>query len=104
MEKNITFFNVRKYTCPDRYKNWKKFEDYVDDIFMYRVKYSTDNLVMDFTCTCGNFMKKYLCVHVLGLGNLLNMLSFPRKAISTGLTDKRGPGRPKKMSKALEFC
>ena len=48
-------------------------------------------------------MHRISYVHVLGLGNILNMLSFPKKAISTSLQDKKGPGRPRNMPKALEF-
>lgn len=90
----ITDMNRSFHPCGIAITCSEKSEDYA---FLFK----SWKISVKFTCTCSDFLKQYLCIHTLGVGNTLDMLDFPDKATSCNLKLKRGPGRPKTMFKAL---
>ena len=51
--------------------------------------------------SCGDILKTYICEHTIGTAVELNQFDLPKEAWTGGLGVRRGPGRPKKCSKAL---
>lgn len=60
----------------------------------------------EISCTCRRFMKDFKCVHSVGFAVMKKIIKVPQAVknlvkIPLPLSTKRGPGRPKKMTKAL---
>lgn len=95
-------YTLRKFACRKREEKWIDFEDFVcSETLMYRISYSDDMPVLDYTCTCSQFLLEYVCIHVLALANLLGKMEFPPEAATGGLGKRKGPGRPKKLGTSL---
>ena len=65
--------------------------------------FGDDAMITDFTCTCLNFMKIYICIsrkHVIAISVIQNKFEIPLEAKTGVQGARRGPGRPKKVSKA----
>lgn len=53
------------------------------------------------SCTCPQFMKKYVCKHMVGIALRLKFVKVPLEAKALPLNQKRKRGRPSKAKKAL---
>ena len=53
------------------------------------------------TCTCPNFLKKYMCKHLIGMAIRLKLAKPPPAAKNVPINEKRQRGRPKFATKAL---
>ena len=53
------------------------------------------------TCTCPNFLKKYMCKHLIGMAIRLKLAKPPPAAKNVPINEKRRRGRPKFATKAL---
>lgn len=67
----------------------------------HKIFYFEFDYAPDFVCTCSDFFKNYVCFHTIGLATMLDKLVLPDEATTGGLGLKPGPGRPKKLTKAL---
>jgi hypothetical protein len=52
-------------------------------------------------CSCPNFMKEYICKHLIGLAIRLKLVNVPPEAKDVAIGAKKKRGRPKKSTKAL---
>ncbi len=52
-------------------------------------------------CTCLNFLKKYMCKHLIGMDIRLKLAKPPPALKNVPINDKRRRGRPKFATKAL---
>ena len=73
----------------------EKFKIYIGSIIDHDINKSQ--------CTCFEFLKNYICHHVLAIGYRSKLLSFPNSVTSLPLRKKRGKGRPSKVGPALSF-
>ena len=53
------------------------------------------------TCNCSEFVKKYCCIHVVGLNLLFEKMKLPDLLFERKIGKKRSRGRPKKRTSAL---
>ena len=51
-------------------------------------------------CSCRNFMKEYICKHLVGLAIRLKLVNVPPEARDVAIGSKTKRGRPKKATKA----
>lgn len=52
-------------------------------------------------CTCRDFMKEFICLHIVGMAIRLKLIKPPAEAKNIAIGSKRKPGRPSKAKKAL---
>ena len=52
-------------------------------------------------CNCPNFLKEYICKHVIGMAIRLKHCKLPSIAKHVPLGEKRKRGRPRKATQAL---
>lgn len=89
---------------------WKTFDDY--EKFGFQTFYevivrkneeneSTDNWKIHSKCTCVEFMKTFICSHIIGIALLEKICKCPKFAITTPLGEKAKRGRKRKASQAL---
>lgn len=99
----ITKAELVKFISLDRQDDWNTFDDYVEsEIHTNRISFHDSSYAPDFKCSCSDFFKNYLCMHAIGLATLLDKFTLPEEAATGGLGIKRGPGRPKRNTKALQ--
>lgn len=83
---------------------WKTFDEFSSVNFeAHEIRIDEDGQV---TCSCRSFMKNFKCVHSVGFSIIKKLTKVPaniKKSVKIPLpsSQKRGPGRPKKMTKAL---
>ena len=53
------------------------------------------------TRTCSNFLKKYMCRHLIGMAIRWKLAKLPTVAKNVPINEKRRRGRPKFATKAL---
>lgn len=89
---------------------WKTFDDF--EKFGFQTFYevivrrneeneSTEKWKVESKCTCIDFMKKFICSHIIGIALLGKICKCPKFAISTPLGEKPKRGRKRKASQAL---
>ncbi len=64
------------------------------------VKFS-DELLQNANCTCPNFLKQYVCKHVLGIAIRLKLFQVCPEAKDIPIGQKRKRGSPAKAKKAF---
>ena len=76
-----------------RYHNFDFFDKQFFGAYIVTFNYAQWKLS---TCTCGLFLKKYVCKHIFGLAALHSLVTFPLSAKSVKLTlaKKKKKGRP----------
>lgn len=52
-------------------------------------------------CTCRDYMKEFICSHIVGMAIRLKLTKTPTEAKTLEIGSKRKPGRPSKAKKAL---
>lgn len=95
--KNVSRDDINKY----REKNCSSFFGFKDLLTrMWDVKLPKNDWEKG-TCTCPFFIVKYMCHHIIDLALRLKLVSPPPDVCSISIGVNRGPGRPKKATKAL---
>lgn len=58
---------------------------------------------IDAECDCSNYFKLFMCEHILGIAQRKKYVKPPPEAKNIKLGQKRKPGRPRKLKKALDI-
>lgn len=83
-------------------KSWETFDSfYTNMAAIWVVKIADDN-INTATCTCPNFMRQYVCKHILGVGLRAKIVPHPPHLRQLSKRPTRR-GRPKKTGPALSF-
>lgn len=87
-----------------KYLKGKTFDEFIGNtLSIWKVSFPDGaNNIKPVTCTCPDFYKNYLCKHVVGLGLRLQILKLPDFLKLAESGEKRGPGRQKRASRALQ--
>ncbi len=101
--RNISRPEIKAWSRLTRHEDWETFDHYIDcELETHRVYFTDESYAPDFTCTCSHFFKNYVCLHSIGIAACVDKYTLPDEAATGGLGVKRGPGRPKRVSKALK--
>lgn len=92
--------------CIENHNDWSTFRDYKSSLGIVSVVFknsvTTENWQSG-TCNCENFLKKYICEHLIGVALRLKCATAPIEAKSIPIGQKRKRGRPAKSKPALEM-
>jgi len=82
---------------------WNTFDQFKKRAFgVWIIKLPIDgNKWQEGHCTCPNYLKKYICKHIVGIAMRCKYVKPPPAAKQVPIGEKRKRGRPKKSSKAL---
>ena len=85
-------------------KRWNTFDQFKKrafSVWIIDLPKDTSKWHAEGTCTCPQFLKKFICKHVVGIALRLKYCKAPPEAKNVPLGQKRKPGRPSKAKKAL---
>lgn len=99
--------NSKNTDVIDENKSWISFDEFKSKNFAYvRVEfpkpYTKDNW-LEGKCTCAQFMKNFICMHVLGVSLRMKFITAPDAARNLPLGQKRKRGRPDLAKTALVY-
>lgn len=89
--------------CTSYERPWETFDEYKEQHFSeweVILPIEKENW-LDGTCNCPNFLKHYLCKHLVGLAIRLKYVQPPSEPRAIPIGMKRKRGRPAKAKKAL---
>lgn len=100
---NSTVYTISNSTSPPLKipDNFTTFDDFKEKMF---VSYQLEMPIgkwEDGICNCRDFMKKFICKHLVGMAIRLKLTTAPAEAKNIPIGAKRKPGRPSKAKKAL---
>lgn len=82
----------------DTMENYKKYGHKM----VYDTKIDLNDCFLNSTCTCSQFVKSFMCKHIIGFCLQLQLKTCPIEAISKPIgTRKRGAGRTSRAKSAL---
>jgi hypothetical protein len=96
---NITKTEIQRY----KRKTWTSFNQFKELQFGIW-KTTLSNIESEWKngfCNCPNFLKEYICKHIVGISIRLKFCKPPPAAKDVPLGEKRKRGRPRKATKAL---
>jgi len=96
---NITKNEIQRY----KRKQWSSFAQF-KDLQFGSWKVTLPNIGSEWKkgfCNCPNFLKEYICKHVIGMAIRLKHCKPPSIAKDVPLGEKRKRGRPRKATQAL---
>lgn len=79
---------------------FESFNDFKENMFK-SIKTFLPTDWMKGECSCQEYMKKYICLHIVGMAIRLKLTKVPVEAKNIQIGEKRKPGRPSKAKKAL---
>lgn len=84
-------------------QKWRTFDDYKKKVFaVWKVTLKKDtSLLYKGECTCPDYLKKFMCKHIIGLSIYYLHLEPPAEAMDRLIGPKRKRGRPSRASYAL---
>jgi MULE transposase domain/SWIM zinc finger len=93
--------DVDMYLTQNARKNWRKFDAYVKTQRRLDMVSISDGDWEKATCTCTEFLKRFICKHTLGIAIVENKFKVVPEAKLVPIGQKRKRGRPAKAKKAL---
>lgn len=85
-------------------ESWKPFKEFKDSFAFVHTSFDypvTSENWQNGDCDCSDFIKLFLCEHLIGIALRLKVISAPIEAKNTPLGQKRKRGRPQKSKSAL---
>lgn len=85
-------------------KSFDTFEDYQQNghKMIYQTKICLNDCFVNSTCTCGDFISKFMCKHIIGFSLQLKLKACPKEGNSKPIASKRkSAGRTSRAKKAL---
>jgi hypothetical protein len=100
--KNIESQNeLREKTIKFSSGSFSSFDELKLFLDNYRILWSIEG--GDYCCSCSYYQKKGTCKHSLGLQIYFEKVQLPRSVTSVPVGKKRKPGRPRKITLALQL-
>ena len=82
-------------------RNFKGFDTFIATYKAMWVVKKEGNKWRDATCTCPQFLKHYICKHIVGIASRLKYIKIISEAKNVPIGEKRKRGRPRKATRAL---
>ena len=74
--------------------SWTSFDEYKSCCNILQIFVDKNNWKLS-CCTCRNFQKNYMCLHIIGIAYRFKLVDLPNQAKTIGLGEKRKHERPK---------